>query len=149
MKLISFILLSLLFLGCSKKRAAEQAKMDDELIQTYLSTHQITASKLASGLYYRVENQGSGVGCNSNSTVRVAYKGYFTSGEVFDQSDNTGITFNLQQVISGWTEGIPQFKVGGNGQLFIPSAMAYGKNGTQGIPPNSVLIFDITLKEVL
>jgi FKBP-type peptidyl-prolyl cis-trans isomerase FkpA len=149
MKLISFLLLCTILLGCSKKRAEEQAKVDDQVIQSYLSTHQLTATKLASGLYYRIENQGSGVGCNTNSTVRVAYKGYLTTGEVFDESDANGITFNLQQVIPGWTEGIPQFKVGGNGQLFIPSALAYGKNGTQGIPPNTVLIFDITLKEVL
>jgi FKBP-type peptidyl-prolyl cis-trans isomerase len=55
----------------------------------------------------------------------------------------------LQNVILGWTEGIPYFKEGGSGKLLIPSALAYGPNGTTGIPPNSVLIFEIELIEVI
>ena len=80
--------------------------------------------------------------------MKVAYKGYFTNCEVFDES-TSGITFNLQQVIEGWTLGIPYFKEGGSGKLLLPSALAYGKKGTSGIPENSVLIFDIDLIEVL
>jgi FKBP-type peptidyl-prolyl cis-trans isomerase len=52
-------------------------------------------------------------------------------------------------VISGWTEGIPKFKEGGVGKLFLPSALAYGEQGTNGIPSNSVLVFDIHLIDVL
>ena len=144
-------LLSMLlaFSSCSKKKAEKQAEEDDKIIQTYLSEKGITASKTTSGLYYFIESQGTGVDCNSNSTVKVAYKGYFTNGTIFDQSTTTGVTFNLQQVISGWTEGIPKFKEGGIGKLFLPSALAYGKQGTSGIPPNSVLVFDIHLIDVL
>lgn len=58
--------------------------------------------------------------------VRVAHKGYFTNGNVFDQSPSEGISFNLQQVINGWTEGITYFKEGGSGMLFVPSHLGYG-----------------------
>jgi FKBP-type peptidyl-prolyl cis-trans isomerase FkpA len=85
----------------------------------------------------------------STSDVKVAYKGYFTDGSVFDESSAAGITFNLQGVIAGWTEGIPFFKEGGTGKLLLPSALGYGKSGTNGIPKNSVLIFDIELLQVL
>ena len=87
--------------------------------------------------------------CNSFSTVRASYSGYFTDGTVFDYSPAAGIEFDLQSVIPGWTEGIPYFKEGGYGKLLIPSALAYGTKGTGGIPPNSVLIFDVALLEVL
>ena len=52
-------------------------------------------------------------------------------------------------MIEGWKEGIPYFKEGGVGKLLIPSALGYGPNGNSGIPPNSVLIFDIGLIDVL
>jgi hypothetical protein len=94
------------------------------------------------------ENQGNGGTCNSFSTVRVSYKGYLTDGSVFDESAVEGVSFGLQQVIKGWTEGIPYFKEGGNGKLLIPSALGYGKQGTSGIPANSVLIFDVKLLEI-
>jgi FKBP-type peptidyl-prolyl cis-trans isomerase FkpA len=81
--------------------------------------------------------------------VRVAYKGYFVDGSVFDESSEQGISFNLQQVIKGWTEGIPLFKEGGNGILLIPSALAYGTKDKGSVPANSVLLFDVKLIEVL
>lgn len=78
----------------------------------------------------------------------MAYKGYFTNGSVFDQSDAAGISFNLQQVIKGWTEGITYFKEGGNGVLLIPSSLAYGNNGQGSVPGGAVLIFDVKLISV-
>jgi FKBP-type peptidyl-prolyl cis-trans isomerase FkpA len=71
-----------------------------------------------------------------------------TDGSVFDQSNSAGVSFNLTSVIQGWQEGIPYFKKGGKGKLLIPSALGYGTQGTSGISPNSVLIFDINLLDV-
>ena len=81
--------------------------------------------------------------------MRVAYRGYFTNGQVFDESESNGVVFGLNQVIRGWTLGIPYFKEGGRGILLIPSGLAYGSNPRSGIPANSVLIFDINLIEIL
>lgn len=144
-KLILLILVISLF-SCNKKK--KQAKVDDDIIVNYLAKNQLTATKTESGLYYIINNLGAGENPTRNSTVRVAYRGYFTNNNPFDDSDTTGITFSLNSVIEGWQEGIPYFKPGGRGVLLIPSALGYGSTARQGIPANSVLIFDINLKEV-
>lgn len=150
MKFTFFLFIALFtFLGCKKEKTEEQATKDDEIIRQYITDNNLTATKTNSGLYYVVHDAGNGASCSSTSNVRVAYKGYFTNGSVFDQSDANGITFNLSNVIKGWTEGIPYFKEGGSGILLIPSALGYGASGNASIPPNSVLIFDIALIEVL
>jgi FKBP-type peptidyl-prolyl cis-trans isomerase FkpA len=122
----------LAFSGCNKK-AEKQAEEDDRLIQEYLQENGLVATKAASGLYYIIDQQGTGPECNQSSDVRVAYTGYFLDGQIFDGSDQQGVTFNLGGVIEGWRLGIPSFREGGTGS----------------IPPNSVLIFDIHLIEVL
>ena len=66
-------------------------------------------------MYYVINETGTGTQPTSSSDVTVAYKGYFTNGTVFDQSPESGISFGLNQVIKGWTEGIPYFKTGGKG----------------------------------
>ncbi|MCP4462411.1 MAG: hypothetical protein GY819_06380, partial [Planctomycetaceae bacterium] len=74
----------------------------------------------------------------------VNYVGTLLNGQEFDANDD--ITFSLQQVIAGWTEGIPKFSVGGSGILIIPSDLAYGPaSPSPAIPPNSILKFDIDL----
>ena len=150
MKLI-FTLLPVLFvfLACKKVTSTEQAKIDEDIIVKYIADNNLNATATGSGLYYVIQEPGTGAGCNENSDVKVAYKGYFTSGEVFDQSAAAGITFSLKQVIQGWTEGIPKFKEGGKGILLIPSALGYGTNSSGSVPANSVLIFDIELIDVL
>jgi FKBP-type peptidyl-prolyl cis-trans isomerase FkpA len=67
---------------------------------------------------------------------------------VFDQSNSAGISFGLNQVIKGWTEGIPYFKTGGNGILLVPAHLGYGSYDSNGIPGGSVLIFDVKLNSV-
>ncbi len=148
-RLTPAIFFLLVFVSCTAKKAEKQAQTDDAILQQYIQENGLTPQKTASGLYYVIENQGTGLPCNSNSYVKVSYKGYFTDGVVFDESDTQGISFSLNGVIKGWTEGIPYFKEGGNGKLLLPSALAYGKSGTSGIPPNSVLIFDVKLIQVL
>ncbi len=143
-------LFTALAVGCKKKvTSTEQAKIDNEIILQYIAENNLTATPTGSGLYYVINDPGNGASCTSNSSVKVAYKGYFTNGSVFDESAASGITFSLKQVIAGWTEGIPYFKEGGNGILLVPSALGYGPDGTNGIPENSVLIFDVELIDVL
>jgi FKBP-type peptidyl-prolyl cis-trans isomerase FkpA len=148
-RIFPLLVLLLVVASCAKRKAEKQAKEDDQIIQDYIEAHNLTATKTSSGLYVVIEQQGTGAACNSYSTVRASYAGYFTDGSVFDESTASGVVFDLQSVIPGWTEGIPYFKVGGYGKLLIPSALAYGTKGTVGIPPNTVLIFDVALLEVL
>lgn len=132
--------------ACKKKET--QAQIDDRIIQDYISDNQLNATATGSGLYVVVSQPGTGAACNSYSDVKVKYTGYLTDGAVFDQSTD-GITVNLQQVIKGWTEGIPYFKEGGSGKLLIPSELGYGSQAVGSIPANSVLIFDVELIDVL
>lgn len=104
--------------------------------------------KTDSGLYYVIDEPGTGKQPTPTSNVTVAYKGYFTNKTVFDAGSTIGVTFNLQQVIKGWTEGIPYFKEGGSGKLLIPATLGYGSNYYNGIPAGSVLIFDVKLISV-
>lgn len=133
--------------SCSEDDGINVDERNETEILNYLETHNLEAQKSDSGLYYIVNQQGEGEYPKHTSDVKVSYKGYFTNGEVFDENAQ-GITFNLQQVITGWTEGITYFKKGGSGTLLIPSKLGYGKNGRSGIPGGSVLIFDIELLEI-
>ena len=108
----------------------------------------LTASRTEEGLYYVIDQLGTGDYPTVTSNVTVAYTGYFTDGSIFDGSSSSGITFNLQNVIDGWIIGIPKFKEGGNGTLLIPSALGYGPNPTGSVPANSVLIFDVELIDI-
>jgi len=147
---MKFILFAFaLAFGLSSCNKVTQAEKEDLTIQNYISDHGLTATKTASGLYIVIKSVGTGSACNSNSDVRVRYKGYYDNGEVFDQSLSSGIEFNLQNVIKGWTEGIPFFKEGGEGILLIPSSLGYGSQGAGEVPGNTVLIFDVKLIEVL
>ena len=152
MNRIAYIFVFCLLVSCNKEKEKKQeedfvAKNDIE-IKEYIKTHNLTAEKSSTGLYYVVTELGNGEHPVATSSVTVAYKGYYKDGSVFDKSSDDGITFNLQQVIKGWTEGITYFKEGGNGILLVPSHLGYGSNNYNGIPGGSVLIFDIKLLEV-
>lgn len=145
--LIPFILL--LLVGCANDATeADFTASNEQEILDYITAQGLTAQKSSSGLYYVVNDPGSANKPNGTSNVTVAYKGYFTDGVVFDESPSEDISFNLNQVIPGWTEGITYFGEAGSGILLIPSRLGYGNQGTRGIPGGSVLIFDITLRSI-
>lgn len=118
-----------------------------EIVQ-YIADNNLDATASGTGLYYVIEEQGTGAQPEADSNVTVVYKGYFTNGSVFDESDELGISLNLTQVIPGWSEGIQYFKEGGSGKLLIPSSLAYGRYGNATIPEGAVVIFDVNLKSV-
>lgn len=150
MRKIGIVLLVAVITGCNKGPSPEEQLTEDiNIIEEYVDEKGWDATKTASGLHYVVDVEGTGNKPSADDDVKVRYKGYFTDDKVFDESDNAGITFNLQQVIQGWTEGIPKFKEGGKGKLLIPSALAYGEEGNSSVPPNTVLIFDVELLEII
>jgi len=142
-----FCLLSTSLLSCTKTSTAEQDKKDDDAITRYLSQHSINATKTSSGLYYSIEDPGTGMQVSANNTVYMKYKAYLLDGTVFDEN-KIGTTLSLPNTIKGWQEGIPKFKVGGKGKLFIPSKLGYGTEATGKIPANSVLIFEVEVIEI-
>lgn len=144
-KLLVLLFLATAMFSCSKE---DQDKIDQETILKYISDHNLDAQATGSGLYYVIEEPGTGRQPEASNYVTVAYKGYLTNGDVFDESSSAGIKFKLTTVIKGWTEGIQLFKEGGKGKLLIPSKLGYGSQATSGIPANSVLIFDVELIKV-
>lgn len=135
-----------IFASCStSSEPKDYVTQNDQDIQAYIAENNLNAQKSSTGLYYVINEEGTGEHPTFTDNVTVAYKGYFLNGSVFDQSDAEGISFNLQQVIGGWTEGITYFKEGGSGILLIPAHLGYGNSNYNGIPGGSVLIFEINL----
>lgn len=104
----------------------------------------------ASGLQYKVLEEGTGKSPKATDEVAVAYKGTLIDGTVFDESKpGMPAQFAVEGVIKGWTEALQLMKEGGKLQLFIPSDLAYGPKGSgDKIGPNSVLIFEVELLTV-
>lgn len=122
--------------GTAKK--AEAAKQEEKVVTT------------PSGLKYVDVEEGTGPQPKAGDTVVVKYVGTFESGKVFDQNQQ-GFEFKLAkgQVIDGWVEGVGSMKVGGRRKLIIPPKLGYGEKGYPGaIPPNSTLLFDVTLLSI-
>lgn len=106
----------------------------------------------ASGLQYSILREGDGPKPNANSTVEVHYHGTFINNKAFDSSYQRGepLSFNLQGVIAGWTEGLQLMSVGSHYKFYIPYHLAYGENGAGGIiPPYATLIFEVELLQIL
>ena len=104
-----------------------------------------------SGLKYRILRIGAGAAPKATNTVRVHYHGWLDNGKVFDSSyrRNEDISFGLNQVISGWTEGMQLVGTGGMIELQIPSALGYGDRGAPpDIPPKATLHFLVELLDV-
>jgi FKBP-type peptidyl-prolyl cis-trans isomerase FkpA len=100
-----------------------------------------------SGLQYQVIDQGTGPKPKATDKVRVHYRGTLLNGEEFDSSYARGepISFELNKVIPGWTEGVQLMPVGSKYMFYIPSALAYGPAGGGPIGPNATLIFQVEL----
>jgi FKBP-type peptidyl-prolyl cis-trans isomerase len=142
---------ALCLLGCNKP--AEPAA-DKPAAQPAASAPAATAPKgdmitTASGLKYQVLKKGTGtVSPKATDTVNVHYHGTLLDGTVFDSSVERGqpISFPLNGVIPGWTEGVQIMKVGDKFKFEIPPNLAYGANSpSPKIPPNSTLVFEVEL----
>ena len=152
--LLSAFFAMTLFASCSSNDSVSEPLKTDYTVENekeitdYIAKNNLTAQRTASGLYYVINEIGTGTQPTAASNVTVAYKGYYTDGKVFNESTSAGLSFNLYEVIKGWTEGIPYFKTGGSGILLIPSHLAYGPYTDRGIPGGSVLVFDVKLLKV-
>jgi FKBP-type peptidyl-prolyl cis-trans isomerase FklB len=137
------------FRAIQQKKKAEQGVKNKADGDAFLAANKNNAGVIAlpDGLQYVVLTPGSGATPTPSDTVTVNYKGTLIDGTEFDSSYKRGqpATFPVGGVIRGWTEALQKMSVGAKWKLFIPSELAYGENGQRGIPPNSVLIFEVEL----
>jgi FKBP-type peptidyl-prolyl cis-trans isomerase FklB len=108
-------------------------------------------TELPNGIQYQVIKQGDGPKPSLSSKVKAHYRGALLDGKEFDSSfkRNQPFTAGLTQLIKGWQDVLPLMPVGSTWRLWIPSDLAYGDNGTGGIPGGATLVFDIELIEIL
>jgi peptidyl-prolyl cis-trans isomerase A (cyclophilin A) len=134
--------------AAAKAKAEEEARM---LANKAALEKFANAKTTGSGLKYMIEKEGAGDSPKATDKVTVFYKGTFTDGRIFDSNfGKDPITFGLNQVIPGWTEGLQLMKPGGKATFYIPYQIAYGENGHPSgvIPPKSDLIFEVELVKV-
>ena len=145
-----------LVLGCSSE--GDEATDETAEIETEASMSEASGPPpvsgdtitTESGLQYIVIAEGDGTTPQPGQTVSVHYTGWFTDGNTFDSSVDRGKPFQFplgqRQVIAGWDEGVALMRVGDKRRFIVPSDLAYGEQGhSAGIPPNTVLIFDVEL----
>lgn len=141
-----------LFNSYLEKRQAFMGLQNKEKGEKYMAANKKKAGVevTESGLQYKILAPGSEVKPGPQDTVKVRYKGTLLDGTVFDETPEDGdpVTLTLNRVIPGWTEGLQLVGEGGKIQLVIPGDLAYGERGSQGIEPNSTLLFDVDVIEV-
>lgn len=136
--------------------ARQKQRLENELmvIRQYLETNGITDyTESEEGIIYTTEVEGEGNSPVSGDKVSVHYTGKLLNGTQFDSSLDRGspLEFIIDEssVIKGWHQGVPKFKKGGKGTLYLPPSLGYGKEGGGLIPPDAPLIFDIEVVDII
>jgi FKBP-type peptidyl-prolyl cis-trans isomerase FkpA len=137
---------------------ADQLKTDDKILTDYIAAKHITATKGNWGTYVSITEPGTGAAIDSSVVVLVNYTGKTLVDTVFDSNvdpkfGHAGTPFAVDMgqvnVIPGWIDGIKQLKKGAKATFYIPSSLAYGKNGSgPKIAPNTNLIFNVEVVDV-
>ena len=138
------------FMRLQKEKLELNKKAGEEFLQINKGREGVVV--LPSGLQYQVLVNGTGAKPKASETVKCHYHGTLINGTVFDSSVERGTPaeFGVSQVIAGWVEARQLMSVGSKWRLFIPSNLAYGERGAgESIEPNSTLIFDVELLDIV
>jgi len=132
-----------------KEQSKNNRKAGEQFLKTNRQREDVTET--ASGLQYKVLEQGQGQSPGPRDKVKVHYTGELLDGTVFDSSRKRGepISFRVNRVIEGWSEALQMMKPGARYKLWIPADLAYGDQGQgQHIEPGDTLVFDVKLLSV-
>ncbi len=137
----------------AQERASEAANKllarETTQFNEHLAQEGITTEKTESGLQYVIDVMGNGRKAENGERVKVKYKGmFFDNRNVFDEGEYT-FALGQRAVIGGWDEGFSYMPVGSKGVLYIPSELGYGAQGYGPIPPNTPLVFEVEVLEIV
>jgi len=138
------------FIQLQAEKLAINKQAGEEFLR--INKEKAGVTELPSGLQYEILEKGSGEKPKASDQVKCHYHGTLINGTVFDSSVQRGepATFGVSQVIPGWVEALQLMEVGSKWRLFIPSDLAYGERGAgESIEPNSTLIFDVELLDIV
>jgi len=158
-RLVLCVSTALLLAGCNGQNVGTVdpgTYSTDPATATYATALNVSIpamTKTLSGLYIRDLITGTGATASAGFTARVEYTGWLVNGYQFDTSVGKTPAYleflvNAGHVIKGWDEGVAGMKVGGKRQLVVPPELGYSTNGSGQIPPNAILVFEITLLQV-
>lgn len=131
------------------QKILNQRKLEQNQVMEKIKKEKIS-KELANGAVIQITKKGKGKQPKATDTVKVHYEGSLLNGKVFDSSIKRGqaAEFPLNQVISCWTLGLQEMKVGSKAKLYCPPATAYGDRQSGPIPAGSLLVFDVELLEI-
>ncbi|GAB3422616.1 FKBP-type peptidyl-prolyl cis-trans isomerase [Niabella aquatica] len=150
--LIVSVLSAFILSGCLKNDepdpcVSKTAEQELPAMIKYATDSAITYQQHESGILYEIIEPGTGANPTATSTVKAKYVGRFLNGQQFDASTG-GVSFNLSEVIRGWTIAVPLLKEGGKMKMIIPSSLAYDCNPYYPAFHNKPLYFYIELVDV-
>ncbi|MFK7787538.1 MAG: FKBP-type peptidyl-prolyl cis-trans isomerase [Crocinitomicaceae bacterium] len=150
MKHINFFLIALisvLLVSCDSYSDQELTKFDKK-IGKYLKRKNIQCEKSASGLYYKILDEGEGELIQFTDKVMVTYKGTLLNGNVFDEQTEP-IELPVSEQMNAWKELMLQLKKGSKAYMVAPPQLGYGEYTVDKIPSNSILVFELEVVDVL
>ncbi len=148
---IAFLVLTVLFLGACKTYSEDDKASFDNTIEQYIAKKKDwKMTKSSSGMYMEVLQEGTGdEAVIFGSEVTIAYKGQLLNGKVFDnKTAKAPLKSNLKGLIAAFQEGLLGQKAGTKIRMVVPPHLGYADNELEGIPANSVLVFEVELIEV-
>lgn len=132
--------------------SASAGTIDSLDIPSYLAHHQLDAKDDGNGIFYTFEKKGTGAIPKPGDYVKLKYVGKMLDGTIFDQSqpeDPFVFRVGYRIVIQGWDKGIQKLPVGSKATLLVPAKLAYGSSGLGEIPPNTPLLFELEILDIL
>ena len=134
-----------------EKKNMEETRQREGDYFAKLTKENSDVKKSDKGFYYQIVKEGSGRQCEQGLVAVFDYKGYFTNGQLFDQTygNRPPITHAVAEgMMPGLLEGLCMMKAGSTYRFYFPAEMAFGASGTEGIPPYSTVIYEVELHEV-
>jgi FKBP-type peptidyl-prolyl cis-trans isomerase FkpA len=142
-------LIALILFGCKTYSEEDHSNFESK-IQQYIKKHKLIGfEKSESGLYYKIDNEGKGEYIKLTDEVTFNYEGKLLNGNIFDgEHKKNPISFQMNELIQGWQEGMMYLKPGGKMKMIVPPHLGYGDYELDKIPPHSILYFEIEVINV-